>query len=76
MRSHDWQIGAFAKLLLAREARSHTSPVSSMCSFWGLVRAYWLSESWRKAWGLTSAILVLTALSAQASVWFAITSAS
>ncbi|MBB4577475.1 ABC transporter ATP-binding protein/permease [Rhizobium lentis] len=74
MRSRDWQIGAFVERMLTRKARSHTSPVSAMCSFWGLMRAYWLSESWREAWGLTSAILVLTALSAQASVWFAITS--
>ncbi|MCW0000136.1 ATP-binding cassette domain-containing protein [Pararhizobium sp. YC-54] len=45
-----------------------------MRSFWGLMRAYWLSESWREAWGLTLAILLLTALSAEASVWFAVTS--
>lgn len=45
-----------------------------MRGFWGLMSAYWLSESWREAWGLTLAILVLTALSAKASVWFAVTS--
>ncbi|MFA1671828.1 ATP-binding cassette domain-containing protein [Rhizobium mongolense] len=45
-----------------------------MRSFWGLMSAYWLSQSWREAWGLTLAILVLTALSAKASVWFAVTS--
>ncbi len=45
-----------------------------MRSFWGLMWAYWLSERWREAWGLTIAILLLTALSAQASVWFALTS--
>ena len=45
-----------------------------MRSFWGLMWAYWLSESWREAWGLTLAILLLTALSAEASVWFAVTS--
>ena len=50
------------------------NPVSSMRSFWGLMSAYWLSKSWREAWGLTLGILVLTALSAQASVWFAVTS--
>lgn len=72
MQSHAWHIGAFVKRLLGRD--SHTSPVSSMRSFWGLMRAYWLSESWREAWGLTLAILVLTAFSAQASVWFAVTS--
>lgn len=42
-----------------------------MREFWGLMSAYWLSESWREAWGLTLAVLVLTALSAKASVWFA-----
>ena len=51
-----------------------TSPVSSMRNFWGLMIAYWLSERWRDAWGLTMGILVLTALSAKASVWFAIAS--
>jgi putative ATP-binding cassette transporter len=45
-----------------------------MRGFWGLMSAYWLSESWRDAWGLTLAILVLSALSAKASVWFAVTS--
>ncbi len=52
----------------------HLSPVASMRSFLGLMRAYWLSEQWREAWGLTIAIVVLTALSANASVWFAVTS--
>src|SRR5215207_1733118 len=51
-----------------------TSPVSSMRNFWGLMSAYWLSGSWRDAWGLTMGILVLTALSAKASVWFAVAS--
>jgi ABC-type uncharacterized transport system fused permease/ATPase subunit len=45
-----------------------------MRSFWGLLLAYWLSERWRQAWGLTFLILLLTGLSAQASVWFALTS--
>ncbi|WP_291155826.1 ABC transporter ATP-binding protein/permease [Ensifer sp. SSB1] len=45
-----------------------------MRSFWGLLLAYWLSERWREAWGLTFLILLLTGLSAQASVWFALTS--
>ncbi|MGQ3241177.1 ABC transporter ATP-binding protein/permease [Shinella sp.] len=74
MRSHARRTGAFIKRVLGRATRRHTSPLSSMRSFWGLMRAYWFSESWREAWGLTGAILVLTALSAQASVWFAVTS--
>lgn len=45
-----------------------------MRSFWGLLLAYWLSERWREAWGLTFLILLLTGLSAQASVYFALTS--
>jgi ABC-type uncharacterized transport system fused permease/ATPase subunit len=45
-----------------------------MRNIWGLMSAYWLSDSWRDAWGLTIGILVLTALSAKASVWFAVAS--
>ncbi|EHS52345.1 hypothetical protein PDO_4770 [Rhizobium sp. PDO1-076] len=50
--------------------QSSSSPVASMRGFWGLMRAYWFSERWREAWGHTIAIVVLTALSAKASVWF------
>ncbi len=74
MRSRRELRGASIKWLLGRRRQHHTSPVSSMRGFWGLMSAYWLSESWREAWGLTLAILVLTALSAKASVWFAVTS--
>ena len=42
-----------------------------MLSFSGLMAAYWLSKKWLEAWGLTSVIIILTALSALASVWFA-----
>lgn len=42
-----------------------------MRSFWGLIRAYWLSERWIEAWSLTLTIAVLTALSSKAGVWFA-----
>lgn len=45
-----------------------------MRSFWGLLFAYWLSKRWKEAWILTFLILLLTGLSAQASVWFALTS--
>jgi putative ATP-binding cassette transporter len=51
-----------------------STPVSSMCSFWGVMGAYWLSSEWREAWGLAAIIGVLTALSAMASVWFAVAS--
>ena len=33
------------------------TPVSSMRSFWGLMRAYWVSERWKQAWGLTLVIV-------------------
>lgn len=46
------------------------TPVSSMRSFWGLMRAYWLSDRWKEAWTLTLVIALLTALSSKADVWF------
>ncbi|RVD12517.1 ABC transporter ATP-binding protein/permease, partial [Mesorhizobium sp. M7A.F.Ca.ET.027.02.1.1] len=51
--------------------RSLLTPVSSMRSFWGLMRAYWVSDRWKEAWTLTLVIAVLTALSSKAGVWFA-----
>ena len=42
-----------------------------MRSFSGLMASYWRSKRWLEAWGLTSVIIILTALSALASVWFA-----
>ena len=42
-----------------------------MRSFWGLLRAYWFSESWKEAWGFTLIIAILTGLSSKASVWMA-----
>ncbi|WP_421913016.1 ABC transporter ATP-binding protein/permease [Mesorhizobium sp.] len=45
-----------------------------MRSFWGLMKAYWLSERWKEAWTLTLVIALLTALSSKASVWFAMAS--
>ena len=42
-----------------------------MRSFWGLMRAYWLSDRWKEAWSLTLIIAFLTALSAKTSVWMA-----
>jgi ABC-type uncharacterized transport system fused permease/ATPase subunit len=47
------------------------TPVSSMRGFWGLMRAYWLSDRWKEAWTLTLVIALLTALSSKAGVWFA-----
>ncbi|MER8413606.1 MULTISPECIES: ABC transporter ATP-binding protein/permease [unclassified Mesorhizobium] len=42
-----------------------------MRSFWGLMRAYWVSDRWKEAWTLTLVIALLTALSSKAGVWFA-----
>ncbi|CDX18503.1 ATP-binding protein of ABC-transporter [Mesorhizobium plurifarium] len=50
---------------------SSLTPVSSMRTFWGLMRAYWFSERWKEAWTLTIVIALLTALSSKAGVWFA-----
>lgn len=47
------------------------TPVSSMRTFWGLMRAYWFSERWKEAWSLTVVIAVLTALASKSGVWFA-----
>lgn len=45
--------------------------VSSMRSFWGLMRAYWLSERWKEAWSLTVIIALFTAAASKTSVWMA-----
>jgi len=45
-----------------------------MRTFWGLMRAYWLSDRWKEAWTLTIVIALLTALSSKAGVWFAVAS--
>lgn len=45
-----------------------------MHSFWGLIRAYWVSDRWREAWTLTLAILLLTAAASKTSVWMAVAS--
>jgi len=42
-----------------------------MRTFWGLMRAYWFSERWKQAWGLTLMVTLLTALASKASVWMA-----
>ena len=42
-----------------------------MRNFWGLIRAYWFSDRWKEAWGLTVVIALLTALSSKTAVWFA-----
>ena len=47
------------------------TPVSSMRGFWGLMRAYWFSDRWKEAWGLTLVIAFFTAASSKTSVWMA-----
>jgi vitamin B12/bleomycin/antimicrobial peptide transport system ATP-binding/permease protein len=54
-----------------RKGQSKPAPVSSMQTFGGLLSAYWRSGNRWEAWGLTAAIMLLTALSSVASVWFA-----
>ena len=55
----------------ARKEPTMPTPVSSMQTFGGLLCAYWRSGNRWEAWGLTAVIIVLTALSSIASVWFA-----
>ncbi len=42
-----------------------------MQGFWGLMRAYWFSESWKEAWALTAIIALFTAAASKTSVWMA-----
>ncbi|MGU3398917.1 ABC transporter ATP-binding protein/permease [Brucellaceae bacterium D45D] len=45
--------------------------MASMTSFWGLMRAYWVSDHWKEAWALTIAIFALTAIVSKTTVWVA-----
>lgn len=47
------------------------TPVSSMRSFWGLLKAYWVSDSWKEAWALTIAVALLSAAASKSGVWVA-----
>jgi len=42
-----------------------------MTSFWGLMRAYWISDRWKEAWVLTLAIFLMTAFVSKTTVWVA-----
>jgi ABC-type uncharacterized transport system fused permease/ATPase subunit len=44
-------------------------------SFWGIASAYWTSERWKEAWGLTVIVFAMTTLLSKASVWAATASA-
>ena len=58
----------------SRQASLHQgdkSAVASMTSFWGLMRAYWVSDRWKEAWALTAAIFLLTAFVSKTTVWVA-----
>ncbi|MDT8344982.1 MAG: hypothetical protein RQ752_11205, partial [Thermohalobaculum sp.] len=50
-------------------------PTSRMRSLRGLLSAYWFSEHWVEAWGLTIGVLGLTTLLSKSSVWAATSSA-
>src|SRR5690242_6293705 len=43
-----------------------------MRTFWGLMRAYWLSDRWKEAWTLTLVIAALTTLLSKTGVWLAL----
>ncbi|MCL7998824.1 ABC transporter ATP-binding protein/permease [Brucella sp. 21LCYQ03] len=45
--------------------------MSQMMSFWGLMRAYWVSDRWKEAWALTAAIFIFTAFISKTTVWVA-----
>ncbi len=45
--------------------------MSRMTSFWGLLRAYWVSDRWKEAWALTAAIFLITAFISKTTVWVA-----
>ncbi len=47
-----------------------------MRSFWGLLKAYWVSEKWREAWALTIAVAILSAAASKSGVWLAQASGS
>ncbi|RWL49096.1 MAG: ABC transporter ATP-binding protein/permease [Mesorhizobium sp.] len=51
---------------------SSLTPVSSMRTFWGLMRAYWFSDRWKEAWTLTLVIAALTTLLSKTGVWLAL----
>ncbi len=66
-----WVLGSIWWHGAERDELPPLTPVSGMRSFWGLLRAYWFSESWKEAWSLTLIIALLTGLSSKASVWMA-----
>lgn len=45
--------------------------ISSLGSFWGLMKAYWLSDRWKEAWLLTVLVVALTAAASKSGVWVA-----
>ncbi|WP_409558663.1 ABC transporter ATP-binding protein/permease [Brucella pseudogrignonensis] len=51
--------------------KGNSTAVSQMTSFWGLMRAYWVSDRWKEAWALTAAIFIFTAFISKTTVWVA-----
>ena len=47
------------------------TPVSSMRSLSGLLKAYWVSDSWKEAWLLTLVVAALSAAASKSGVWLA-----
>lgn len=49
--------------------------MEKLSGFWGLLSAYWRSDRWMEAWGLTILVFGITTLLSKASVWVAMSSA-
>lgn len=58
-----------------RGARREVGRLKRCTTFLGLVTAYWVSDRWREAWGLTVVVLAITLLVSKAAVWAAEASA-
>lgn len=68
-------LGKFGKRRRESEELQSLTPVSSMRSFWGLMRAYWLSDRWKEAWLLTVAIMAFTIVDSKLIVWLGLAAA-
>ncbi len=49
----------------------HTTPLSGMQTFTGLIKAYWVSDQWKQAWGYTLGLGAFIAAASQSNVWMA-----
>lgn len=65
----------FNRLKFTRARPAALTPVSTMQTFWGLMRAYWFSNRWKEAWLLTAVVAAFIAAESKVGVWFAKASA-